>query len=220
MPRTIAIGDIHGCSAALAAVLDAVAPTPADTIVTLGDYIDRGPDSRGVIAQLIKLKERCQHVALLGNHEIILRDVSEGRAPLAFWLEACGGEATLASYGGALDSIPAEHWEFLNSCRKYYETKTHIFLHANYAPALALDKQPDELLFWMHLLRIPAPHMSGKQVIVGHTPQRDCQILNAGHVVCIDTWCCGNGCLTAYDVATQAVWQADKSGVLTKSPAQ
>src|SRR5262249_47793301 len=67
--RTIAIGDIHGCPDALAALLDAVAPGREDTVVTLGDYIDRGPDSRRVLDRLIALAGRCRLVPLLGNHE-------------------------------------------------------------------------------------------------------------------------------------------------------
>ena len=66
-PRTIAIGDIHGCSAALDALLEAIRPRREDCIVTLGDYINRGPDSRGVIERLIKLKDRCRLVPLLGQ---------------------------------------------------------------------------------------------------------------------------------------------------------
>ena len=70
--RIIAIGDVHGCSAALAALVQAIAPTPLDTLVFLGDYIDRGPDSRGVLEQVIALAERCIVVPLLGNHEEML----------------------------------------------------------------------------------------------------------------------------------------------------
>jgi hypothetical protein len=65
--RIIAIGDVHGCSAALAALVRAIDPTPLDTLVFLGDYIDRGPDSRGVVGQVIALAERCTVVPLLGN---------------------------------------------------------------------------------------------------------------------------------------------------------
>ena len=70
--RTIAIGDIHGCSAALDALLDAIRPRPEDAIVTLGDYINRGPDSRGVLDRLIKLSNQCRLIPLLGNHEQML----------------------------------------------------------------------------------------------------------------------------------------------------
>jgi Calcineurin-like phosphoesterase len=65
--RTIAIGDIHGCSAALAALVQAIDPTPLDTLVFLGDYIDRGPDSRGVVEQVIALGERSVLVPLLAG---------------------------------------------------------------------------------------------------------------------------------------------------------
>ena len=80
-PRTIAIGDIHGCSAALDALLKAIQPRPEDCIVTLGDYINRGPDSRGVIERLIELKDRCRLVSLLGNHDQMLLDVQSGKCP-------------------------------------------------------------------------------------------------------------------------------------------
>ena len=67
--RTIGIGDVHGCSAALAALVRAIDLTPLDTLVFLGDFIDRGPDSRGVLGQVIALEQRCVLVPLLGNHE-------------------------------------------------------------------------------------------------------------------------------------------------------
>lgn len=67
--RTIAIGDIHGCSAAFRALLTAISPQPGDTIVTLGDYVDRGVDSKGAIDLLIELEKRCRLVPLLGNHD-------------------------------------------------------------------------------------------------------------------------------------------------------
>ena len=89
-PRTIAIGDIHGCSAALDALLDAIRPRPEDTIVTLGDYIDRGPDSRGVLDRLIDLGRRCRLVPLLGNHDQMLLDVRSGKYPI-YWLLDIGG---------------------------------------------------------------------------------------------------------------------------------
>ena len=80
-PATIAIGDIHGCSAALDALLDAIRPRPEDTIVTLGDYINRGPDSRGVLDRLIDLGRRCRLVPLLGNHDQMLLEARSGQLP-------------------------------------------------------------------------------------------------------------------------------------------
>ncbi|MBX9626467.1 MAG: metallophosphoesterase [Gemmataceae bacterium] len=98
--RTIAVGDIHGCSAALAAVLDAVAPGPADTVVTLGDHINRGPDTRGVLDQLIALAGRCKLVPRLGNHEEVLLDALRDIGHLRRWLNM-GGPTPSGPTGGS-----------------------------------------------------------------------------------------------------------------------
>jgi serine/threonine protein phosphatase 1 len=107
--RVIAIGDIHGCSAALAALVRAIEPTEPDTIVFLGDYIDRGPDSRGVLGQVIALTGRCTVVPLLGNHEEMLLAALEGQSELRYWLKF-GGTDALASYGykGGPELPPAD----------------------------------------------------------------------------------------------------------------
>ncbi|MHC4404655.1 MAG: metallophosphoesterase, partial [Planctomycetota bacterium] len=73
--RIIAIGDIHGHSRALATILESVDPQPEDTIVPLGDYCDRGPDTRGVLNQLIELGERCRVVPILGKHDEMLLEI-------------------------------------------------------------------------------------------------------------------------------------------------
>src|SRR3954454_8704200 len=122
--RTIAIGDVHGCSPALAALLEAIRPGREDTLVPLGDYIDRGPDSRGVLEQLLALGRRCRLVPLLGNHEEMLFAAREGHSDLRYWL-TFGGTAMLASYG--VDhprDLPGSHLDFLQSCRRFYETDT------------------------------------------------------------------------------------------------
>ena len=214
--RTIAIGDVHGCSAALAALIDAIEPGPEDVVVTLGDYIDRGPDSRGVLELLIDLGRRCRLVPLLGNHEELLLDVRARRHPIS-WLLGIGGVATLDSYGPGRDLalIPEGHLAFLEGCLDYHETPRHIFLHANYDPDLPMEEQPYSRLRWESLrAATPAPHPSGKTVIVGHTSQRGGEILDLGHLKCIDTFCFGGGWLSALDVDTLQVWQANKEGEL------
>lgn len=221
MARTIALGDIHGCSAALATVIEAVDPQSDDTIIALGDYIDRGPDSRGVVEQLLALGQRCQLIPLLGNHESLLlavRQADQQEEAFDFWMTGCGGDATLESYGGRLERIPPAHWSFFASLRRYHETDAHLFVHANYLPHVPLADQPDEVLLWSHLFKTPPPHVSGKTAIVGHTPQPTGRILDAGHLVCIDTWCFGQGYLTAYDVHTREIWQADKKGKRCRTP--
>jgi serine/threonine protein phosphatase 1 len=220
--RTIAIGDIHGCPDALAALIETVAPAREDTVVTLGDYIDRGPNSRGVLDRLIALTSRCQLVPLLGNHEELLLDAVRDIGNLRRWL-TLGGADTLRSYGWApggprralADWIPRPHREFLASCRPYYETPTHLFVHAGYMPDLPLAEQPALALRWRVTDPVTAvPHRSGKVAVVGHTPQPSGEVLDLGFLVCIETNCARGGWLTALDVSTGRVWQADCAGRL------
>jgi len=149
--RTIAIGDIHGCSAALGALIDAIRPRPEDTIVTLGDYINRWPDTRGVIERLIDLGHRCRLIPILGNHDQMLLEARSGLHPTT-WL-GMGGLATLDSYGSGRDLslIPEEHFEFLESCLDFHETETHIFVHANDFPDIPRAGQPVAMLRWESL---------------------------------------------------------------------
>ena len=213
--RTIAIGDVHGCSEALAAILNVIDPQREDRLILLGDYVDRGPDSRGVLNQLIDLEQRCQLIALLGNHEIMMLSALDSEDPLQldFWMH-CGGEETMSSYGGGLQNVPDDHLLFLRQCHRYFETSDYLFVHANYIPDLPLEETHDQALFWQHLSSDPSPHQSGKPAIVGHTPQLTGEILDLGHVIGIDTFCFGSGWLTALDVDTGDVWQADKLGNL------
>lgn len=209
--RLIAIGDIHGCSKALEALIESIDPTEDDVIVTLGDYVDRGPDVPGVFDQLIALRRRCRLVPLLGNHDQVMMAAVFGHIEPKIWLEM-DGEKTVAAYGSIRD-IPPEHTDFLASCELCVETSSHIFMHACYDPDEVLEKQTIETLLWTSLRDgIPAPHMSGKRAIVGHTSQKNGQILDAGHIVCIDTFCCGGKWLTALDVYSGQVWQTSQTG--------
>jgi serine/threonine protein phosphatase 1 len=218
--RTIAIGDIHGCSAALAALIDAVAPCPDDTVVALGDYIDRGPDSRGVLDLLIALAGRCRLIPLLGDHEEMLLDALRDKDALGRWL-GCGGADTLRSYGWLpggqkrrlADWIPEPHRTFLAGCRPYHETATHLFMHAGFVPELPMDRQPGQALRWRVTdPQTAVPHCSGKTAVVGHTRQLSGAVLDLGFLVCIDTNCVRGGWLTALDTGTGRVWQADRAG--------
>jgi Calcineurin-like phosphoesterase len=220
--RTIAIGDIHGCSAALGALIDAIALSAGDTIVALGDYIDRGPDSRGVLDRLIGLRARCRLVPLLGDHEEMLLDALRDNASLRKWL-TCGGADTLRSYGWApgshrrrlTDWIPEAHRVFLNSCEPYHETATHLFVHAGLVSDLPMDQQPALALRWRVTdARTATPHCSGKTAIVGHTRQLSGQVLDLSFLSCIDTNCVRGGWLTALDTTTDRVWQTDRAGRL------
>ncbi len=214
--RIIAIGDIHGYSQPLAALLNAVRPQPDDTIATLGDYVDRGPDSKGVFEMLLALERLCRLGPILGNHDEMLLDIAHGRTEFfENWL-SYGGTTTLASYGCALPSqIPPAHLAFFFFFRDYYASERHFFVHGNYWPGLPLAEHRALELRWESLRqRTPGPHMSGKIAVVGHTAQKDGEILDLGYLKCIDTWCYGGGWLTALEVQTGTVWQADQEGRL------
>jgi len=94
--RTIAIGDIHGCSTALNRLIEAIQPSEQDTLVILGDVIDWGPDSRGVIETLLRLSEQCRLIPLMGNHEEMLLAARRSRLEFRYWMQF-GGDATLNS---------------------------------------------------------------------------------------------------------------------------
>lgn len=211
MTRHLAIGDIHGCINALKSLIDFVELRPDDTIVTLGDYVDRGPDSAAVLDFVIGLGNTHKLISLRGNHEIMMLDAREKKSWLGPWL-SYGGEETLQSYGGDFGSVPDSHWDFLeNRLSRYHECETHFFVHANAAPNVALADQGDPALFWQKY-KDPGPHCSGKIMVCGHTAQRDGKPTSNGHAICIDTWACGDGWLTCLDVTSGTIWQANEAG--------
>jgi serine/threonine protein phosphatase 1 len=150
----------------------------------------------------------------------MLLDVRSGKYPL-YWLLDIGGTATLDSYGPGrdLDLIPDDHYAFLEGCLDFHETDTHIFVHANYFRDIPMCEQEVGMLRWESLRDMtPGPHESGKTVIVGHTSQKTGEILDLGHLVCIDTYCHGGGWLTALEVTAGQVWQANRNGDLRRGP--
>lgn len=218
MSRLIAIGDIHGCSAALDALITALELSADDRVVTLGDYVDRGPDSRGVVDRLLELDAAGQLIPLLGNHEEMMLSALRGRAPRLWWLRH-GGAATLESYGFVDDAscIPQEHLDFFDRCLPFHEVEDVFFTHANYVAGEPLERQPVEALRWQSLdEHFPGPHRSGKRAIVGHTAQRSGEVRDEGHLICIDTYCHGGGWLTAYDVGSGATCQATRDGAVRR----
>ncbi|MDR0902322.1 MAG: serine/threonine protein phosphatase [Opitutaceae bacterium] len=208
--RILAIGDIHGSLAALETLVSGLSIQKTDTLVTLGDYVDRGPDSRGVVDYLLALRGRANLVTLLGNHEAAMMDSRRDRKMLTQWIMLFGGEATLDSYGvPGLAEVPRGHWDFFEGCRLYYETETEFFVHAGVAPGLPLDRQPAEVLLWERF-ETAKPHCSGKRMICGHTIQPGNVPRDLGHAVCIDTAAyAGDGWLTCLDTRTNHYWQAN-----------
>ncbi len=217
--RTLAIGDIHGFPDTLNTLLDFVAPAN-DRLIFLGDSIDRGPDSRAVLEKLVELSANPNHVFLRGNHDEWLLQSRTEKSWFKSWLGAgVGGRWTLHSYGATtfwghtqamLQLIPESHWNFLERTRLFFETDTHIFVHASISGKPPEENTPEELL-WPTFDAIK-PHPSGKRIICGHTSQPDGLPADAGYAVCIDTFCSVEGWLTAFDVDSNEVFQANERG--------
>ncbi len=170
----IAIGDIHGCPKSLDALLEKVAPTSSDTIIFMGDYVDRGPDSRGVIDRLLALKEHHDCVFLRGNHEALMMGyIDEGDYDV--WAMN-GGVTTLNSY---LDSdrklsVPMAHIDFIRSTEVFYDTPDFFFVHAGLDPNLTVAENMsllDEDTYLWERSHLTAKTLAWeKPVVCGHTP--------------------------------------------------
>lgn len=135
-----AIGDIHGCAEQLATLLNRLPyDQTRDTLVFLGDYINRGPDSKGVLDILVELEKECPQIYFLkGNHEQELLEYNAtGHVDTLRALRSMGVEKTVASYGAKVRSLtglscfPPEHREFLHSLRFSYLKDDYLFIHAD-----------------------------------------------------------------------------------------
>lgn len=217
MGRTLAIGDIHGCFDALIKLAEIVDIQPDDTIITLGDYVDRGPNTCGVIDWLLHMDQTHTLVPLRGNHEVMLLSGRDNADHYRSWL-ANGGREVLKSYApfegdpGQLLDIPAHHWHFLeHQLLAYFETDTHFFVHANAYPDIPLDEQPEFMLYW-EKFDDPPRHESGKIMVCGHTSQKSGMPVANENAICIDTWACGRGWLTCLDVDSGQFYQTNQKG--------
>jgi serine/threonine protein phosphatase 1 len=175
MGKIFAIGDIHGSIDRLQDLMQKIPIDFAnDTLLFIGDYIDRGPGSVEVVEYLMDLKKRVPEIILLkGNHEDMLEKYLDGTDRFTYLLN--GGQNTLDSYLSKTqrsDSfpIPAEHIDFFKSLRLYYETEAYIFVHAGLRPKIPLASQKTEDLLWIRDKFIYSKYNFGKPVVFGHTP--------------------------------------------------
>lgn len=182
-----------------------------DTLVLLGDYVDRGPNTSGVLDRMLDLAGITRLIPLRGNHDIMFLEArTESDLYVYQWL-GVGGDATLASYGGSLTNVPPAHWRLLENALPFYETETHIFVHAGAEPETPMPEQHPGILYW-EKMRNPQPHFSGKTVVAGHTSQKNGLPLDFGHTLCLDTFAYGGGWLSCLDVRTGQVYQANQLG--------
>ncbi len=202
----LAMGDIHGCRQQLTELLAKVNPQPADQLVFLGDYIDRGPDARGVINELLIFRQHHpRSVFLKGNHEAMFLDFLDGRNPLLFLLN--GGDATLNSYRQDDDTqIPPDHLDFLRNLRLFHETESFIFVHAGLRPGVPLEAQRQRDLLWIRSEFLDSDYDWGKTVVFGHTPLSS-PLLTANRIG-LDTGAVYGRTLSCCDVRSRTCWHA------------
>ena len=210
----------------LEALLDEMPLEPGDEIVFMGDYVDRGPDSKGVVDRLIELAGQYSCTFLCGNHESMFLDFlgwrrSEHFAGDAFL--ANGGGRTLASYGyfdapnpdPADFELPPGHDAFFRDLRLYHQHGDYLFVHAGLGRPLlkekdlrfALRKARSEDLLWDRST-IGMPHDLGVTVVYGHTPTEDFEVRwNAPFSIGIDTGAVYGGKLTAIRLPDETLFQ-------------
>lgn len=222
-----AIGDIHGCLDKIRRLLDILRYDPAiDRLIFLGDYIDRGPDSRGVIDLMLHLqRENPANIFLMGNHEdnfLTYVQACTTQEGASYWLKepffAGGGIATLQSYCPGMrnpyeerliEAIPPGHLSFLIDLQLYWTNEEYIAVHAGVRPGIPLKQQYENDLLRIRGPFLHTPHRLGKCVVFGHTPSPD--IRRDDDKVGIDTGACyegmGYGKLTAFCLHTQQTFQ-------------
>jgi serine/threonine protein phosphatase 1 len=202
MSKQIIFSDLHGCLDKFQNLLEKLSFTKNDTLIFLGDYIDRGENSRAVVDLIIGLREKCNVVTLSGNHEIFFLDslkFFEGKFSYIdmfnSWLRN-GGVQTLRSYApkhvencdwkDAIEVMDETHGEFYRSLIPIYETENHIFVHGGINMAQTVDDQDLWYCAWSRFDDMKEPHISGKTVVCGHTIQHG-GIADEGYKICLDT---------------------------------
>ena len=215
------IGDIHGCSDELRYLVDALPVQPHDEIVFLGDYIDRGPDSCGVISYLIKLRDHFREnrlVFLKGNHEDMLLSYLElsGRHGNMFLLN--GGHATVESYGVAAEesspdrlsaAISPDHLAFYQALNNYHVTKSYLCVHAGVNPLKTLPEQIDEDLMWIRHPFLYSSHVLPYTVLFGHTPQHSV-LYDLPYKIGLDTGLVYGNMLTCLNTDEKVLYQISR----------
>ena len=213
--KIFAIGDVHGCSEELARLLAKIPFDENSTIIFVGDLIDRGPDSKGVLDLVLALREKTRVVGLMGNHEhMLLSFIDDPESEIGGMFIYNGGSSTLASYGAddGTYTIPAEHMDFYRELKLSHETDEYYFVHAGVPDCdlNEIDGEKDVLtLLWIREKFLKSSRKWGKKIIHGHTPV--VQVENKPNRINIDTGCVFNGKLTAVGLPSETFYEVPKS---------
>ena len=215
--RLFAIGDVHGCPDELSAMLKAIAPAAGDTVVFVGDYVDRGPSARDVIELALDLERgHAECVFLKGNHEDMMLSFlgMPGNYGESFLFN--GGIATLDSYGvheddleDACARLPDAHLRFISRLATSYLRPPYLFVHAGIMPTRQLEEQQTEDMLWIRQEFIFNPHKIDATVVFGHTPMRGVMI-DLPYKLGIDTGLVYGGKLTCVEFTEGVLYQVER----------
>ena len=217
--RLFAIGDIHGCFEPLQELVeDKIQLTHSDTLVFLGDYIDRGPKVKAVIDYILELRDQNYRVVTLsGNHEDMLLNALESKHNLPLWFFN-GGDKTMQSFGiRSLKNIGPEYLEFFKKLELWHSTETFLFVHAGFNDEISNPFDDEYSMIWKCRNEYNHPQLKDKTIVHGHciTTAQDLKEKMTGNpqVIGIDTGCVykelrGYGILTALEVYSRQVYHA------------
>jgi serine/threonine protein phosphatase 1 len=209
--RQIAIGDIHGCVKTFRVLVkDELRLTPNDHLIVLGDMIDRGPDSKGVIDEIIALKERGIRVQVLqGNHEEMMINASLNNESLDYWLRN-GGQETLDSFGVKhVSEIPTSYLDFIRFTELYIETAETIFVHAGLNFNKSNPFSDYDSMKWIRKMEVDPTKIGNRTIVHGHVPAPLPLLLKSRKFnINLDAGCVykdtpGLGNLLAYDITNK-----------------
>lgn len=185
MGKIIGITDIHGEYDKLVSLIGYISPTKDDTIVFMGDYIDRGKKSKEVVDKVISMSDICHCIYLIGSHEYaMMHSKTDEYYDYLFW--NYGGDATADSYGG-FENIMKIHGDFFNSLKFYHIIGKYLFVHAGLRNGIALENQDEVDMVYIRGNFYNYTHDFPYRVIFGHTEFDKPQIWQ--DKICIDTGC-------------------------------
>lgn len=201
--KTFVVGDVHGCLEMLKRLMDKIPWDPStDRLIFIGDYIDRGKDSRGVVEFVLALKEHSPHVqCLIGNHEEMFLDYLSDTDSQTFILN--GGLTTIRSYKEGQRSrkdplVPPAHRDFFSSLLHMIELEQYYIVHAGFRPHMRIEDQELFDMIWIRDGFIYSDYDFGKVVIFGHTPFNSPMIMK--NKIGIDTGAVYGNCLTCLEL--------------------
>ena len=170
--RLFAIGDIHGCYDSLKELIEhKIQLKKNDTLILLGDYIDRGDKIKEVIDYILELQEKGYDIIpLMGNHEAMLLDAYESEKNMSKWIQS-GGNETLKSFGSSsLKNIELKYIEFFKKLKYYYSSGNYLFVHAGFNDNLVNPFTDYYSMLWECKKSYINPLLVNKTIIHGHNP--------------------------------------------------